>query len=112
MIDYKCLISYYVDDIHMTPELILTIEEGIIEDQELLEDVLLEKAKEYLENEYIELVEFEELTQTEQANLYRITADDVYYNDEYMYKGDIQDKVKDFVGKDMKEVLDVIKKYR
>jgi hypothetical protein len=92
----------------MTRELILTIEEGYIQDQELLEDVLFEKAKEYLENEYIELVEFEELKQTEQANLYRITAEDVYYDDEYTYKGDVKDMIKEFTGKDTKEVLDLI----
>lgn len=109
MISYRVLASFWLGDIHMTPELILTIEEGYIEDQELLEDVLLEKAKEELENEYIELIEFEELTQTEQANLYRITEDDVYYQDEYTYKGDVQDKTKEFIGKDMKEVLDIIK---
>lgn len=112
MTDYKVIVSYWIDDTHITPELILTIEEGIIEDQELLEDVLLEKAKDYLENEDIELVEFEELKQTEQANLYRITEDDVYYNDEYTYKGDIQDKAEKFMGKDMEDALDVIKKYR
>lgn len=111
MIDYRVLISFWIDDIHMTPELTLTIEEGIIEDQELLEDVLLEKAKEYLENEYIELVEFEELKQTEQANLYRITEDDIYYNDEYTYKGDINNQVEEFIGMDMEGALNCIKRY-
>jgi hypothetical protein len=78
MIDYKVMVNIWVSDLSFQRELILTIEEGYIEDQELLEDVLFEKAKEYLENEYIELVEFEELKQTEQANLYRITENDVY----------------------------------
>lgn len=80
MIDYRCLISMWLGDIQMTPELVLTIEEGYIENQELLEDVLLEKAKEYLEYDDIEIIEFEELTQIEQANLYRITEDDVYFD--------------------------------
>jgi len=112
MINYRVLVSYWLDDIHMTPELILTIEEGYIEDQELLEDVLLEKAKEYLECENIEIVDFEELTQTEQANLYQITADDIYYNDEYIYKGDIGDKAEQFIGQSMEEALDCINRYR
>lgn len=112
MIDYRVSLSVWIDEIHVQRELVLTIEEGIIENQELLEDVLLEKTKEYFEIDDIEIVEFEELTQTEQANLYRITADDVYYNDEYMYKGDINGKAEKFMGKDMEETLDVIKKYR
>jgi hypothetical protein len=112
MINYRVFISFWLGDVHITPELILTIEEGYIEDQELLEDVLLEKAKEYLEYDNIEIVGFEELTQTEQANLYQFTADDVYYNDEYMYKGDIGDKAEKFMGQSIEEALDCIKRYK
>jgi len=111
MIDYMVRYKYYIDDLEFNSDRIITIQEGHIEDQELLEDVLLELLKEEIDNENIVLIDFEELTQTEQANLYRITADDVYYNDEYMYKGDINNKAEKFIGKDMEEALDVIKEY-
>jgi hypothetical protein len=111
MIDYKITYNRYIDDIELKGDTIITIQEGIIENQNLLEDVLMELLKEDIENENVEIIDFEELTQTEQANLYRITADDVYYNDEYMYKGDIGDKAEKFIGKDMEEVLEVIQEY-
>jgi hypothetical protein len=88
MIDYRVFINFWLGDIHMTPELVLTIEEGCIEDQELLEDVLLEKAKEYLEYENIEIVKFEELTQRD--NLYRFEYKDVYEADKARYDYDIE----------------------
>jgi hypothetical protein len=111
MIDY--IVKYETFNLNNIDikETIITLEDQISDD-EFLEDVLIENLKDYLETEDFEIIEYYTLTQTEQANLYRITADDVYYNDEYMYKGDIQDEVKDFVGKDMKEVLDIVKKYK
>lgn len=109
MIDYKVIYNTFYNDVQVQSEIVITIEEEYIEDQEILEDVLLEKAKECLECKNIEIVEFEELTQIEQANLYKITAEDVYCNDEYMYKGDINEKVKKFIGKDIESSLNCIK---
>jgi small-conductance mechanosensitive channel len=111
MIDYIVRFTYWIDDLEFSNDTVITIQEGYIEDQNLLEDILMELLKEDTENENVEIIDFEELTQTEQANLYRITADDVYYNDEYMYKGDIGDKAEKFTGKSMEEVLDIIKEY-
>lgn len=106
MIDY--IVMYKIGT--QIKDTIITLEDQILDD-ELLENIITENLKDYLETDDFEILEYYTLTQTEQANLYRITADDIYYNDEYTYKGDIQDKVKYFVGKDMKEVLDIIKEY-
>jgi hypothetical protein len=111
MVDYIVRYKYIVDDLEFSSDKVITIQEEIIEDQNLLEDVLMELLKEDIENENVEIVDFQELTQIEQANLYQITADDVYYNHEYVYKGDISDKAEMFMGKDMDEVLDCIKEY-
>jgi hypothetical protein len=107
MIDY--IVLYKINgDIKDT---IITLETDYIED-DILEELLTENLKDYLETEGFEILEYYTLTQTEQANLYRITADDVYYDDDYMYKGDIKDKAKKFMNKDMEDVLDVIREYK
>jgi hypothetical protein len=112
MFDYELKYKIFIDDIEINPvTTIITIEEDYIEDQELLEDILLEKLKEEMGNNKVEIIDFYPVIQTEQANLYRITDEDVYYN-EYTYKGDIRDMTKEFIGKDMKEVLDCIKDYK
>ena len=113
MFDYEIIFKVWIQDIEINPTTtIITLEENYIEDQELLEDVLLEKLKEEIGYNNVEIIDFYPVTQIEQANLYRITADDIYYQDEYMYKGDIQDKTKKFIGKDMEEVLDIINEYK
>jgi hypothetical protein len=92
---------------------IITLEvDSYIEDTDLLEELLTENLKDYLETDDFEIIDYYTLTQTEQANLYRIVVDDVYYNDEYMYKGDIDDKAENFMGQSMEESLDCIKRYR
>jgi hypothetical protein len=109
MIDYKIKYKLWVpDDIELSSQTIITVEE-FIPDEYLLEDVLFEKLKDYLENDEVELVEFDELKQTEQANLYQITDDDVYYEDEYIFKGVIGNKAEEFMGRSMEDTLEHIR---
>lgn len=62
---------------------IITLEVDYIEDDYLLEELITENLKDYLETDNFEILEYYTLKQTEQANLYRITEDDVYYDNKY-----------------------------
>jgi hypothetical protein len=101
-----------MDDLQSNNDTIITIENDYIENQELLEDILLEKLKEEIENQNVEIIDFEPVNK--QDNLYRFSYDDYYYYDseEYQYKGDINNKAEKFMDKTMKEVLDIIKQYK
>jgi hypothetical protein len=77
MIDYKVIVDVWISDLSFNRELILTIEEDIsIEDDfersELIRDILLEKAKEDLHHNNIELIEYEELTDRD-YDIYKLT---------------------------------------
>ena len=78
MIDYIVRFTYWISDINMSGDTIITIKEGIIEDKELLEDVILENLKEKVDQDGIQIVDFEELIQND--NLYRFEYKDVYGN--------------------------------
>ena len=76
MISYKCSIDFWRDDVHIKTDKVITIEEDIIieddfERQELISDILLEKLKEKFD-EYVELIEFEELTDKD-YHIYKLT---------------------------------------
>jgi len=76
MIDYIVRFIYWIGDIQLNGDTIITIKEGIIEDKELLEDVILEILKEKVDQDGIEIIDFEELIQND--NLYRFEYKDVY----------------------------------
>lgn len=63
-----------------TYDTIITLEVNYIEDNDLLEELITENLKDYLETDDFEILEYYTLKQTEQANLYRITEDDVYFD--------------------------------
>lgn len=84
MIDY--IVMFKLNNNGDIKDTLITLEvDSYIEDIDLLEDILTEYLKDYLELETndFEIVEYYTLTQIEQANLYRITEDDVYYENEY-----------------------------
>jgi hypothetical protein len=95
MLDMICEINYWINDINMHHEVVKTIEDDIIiepnknnidqdiefEKEQLIESLLLELLKEdYGEN--VELINFESVNV--QDNLYKITAEDVYCEAEYI----------------------------
>jgi len=86
MIDYIVNFTYWIGDVNMSGDTIITIKEGIIEDKELLEDVILENLKEKVDQDGIEIVDFEELIQND--NLYRFEYKDVYEIDKTRYDYD------------------------
>jgi len=83
MIDYIVRFIYWIGDIQLNGDTIITIKEGIIEDKELLEDVILEILKEKVDQDGIEIIDFEELIQND--NLYRFEYKDVYEIDKVRY---------------------------
>ena len=83
MIDYIVRFIYWIGDIQLNGDTIITIKEGIIEDKELLEDVILEILKEKVDQDGIQIVDFEELIQND--NLYRFEYKDVYEIDKVRY---------------------------
>lgn len=73
MIEYKINYNYWTDDILLSKDTIITIEEDIdIEDthnrDELIRDILLEKLREEIGNDKIEIIDFEELEGEERWN--------------------------------------------
>jgi len=72
MIDYIVRFTYWIDDLEFSSDKVITIQEGHIEDQELLEDVLLEILKEEIDNENIVLIDFEEITDRD-YDIYKLT---------------------------------------
>jgi hypothetical protein len=81
MIDYEVKYKIWIQDILINPvTTIITLEEDYIEDQELLEDVLLEKLKEEMGNNNVEIIDFYPVNK--QDNLYRFTYDDIYFENE------------------------------
>jgi len=109
MIDYLVkYILYGIHDIELTSTKTITVEE-YIEDEELRDDVILEKLKDYLETDWVEIIDYKPVN--EQDNLYRFTEDDVYFD--YDYQADYNEKFREVVGnKDVKEILDIIKGYK
>ena len=77
MIDYNAIYTFWLGDVNISNNTVITIQEGYIKDQELLEDVILEILKEQVDEYGIEIVSFEEVTKN--VNLYRFEDNDVYF---------------------------------
>ena len=109
MIDYIVkYILYGIHDIELTSTKTITVEE-YIEDEELRDDVILEKLKDYLETDSVEIIDYNPVN--EQDNLYRFTEDDVYFD--YAYQANSNKNFRELVGdRDVEEILDVIKEYK
>jgi hypothetical protein len=124
MTDYIVQYKYTIDDIEIKNDKMFTIEDDIyikpnkrdreqdieFEIDQIIESILFEKLKDYFECENIELIGFEPVNK--ECNLFKFTKEDVYYDDEYTYKGDIKNMIKEFIGKDTKEGLDLISKIK
>lgn len=66
MIDYIVIYQENEEDgVKAIADTILTVEEGYIEDGELLEDILLEKLKEELDINNVEIISYESLIDNE-----------------------------------------------
>ena len=77
MIDYNVIYTFWISDVNISDNTIITIKEGYIADQELLEEVILEILKEQVDEDGIEIVSFEETVKN--VNLYRFEDKDVYF---------------------------------
>ncbi|NRU52639.1 hypothetical protein [Clostridium beijerinckii] len=94
MIDYIVTYKYYINDIELNGDKILTIEDDIyikpdkndleqdleFERTQIIEEILIQQLKDYFESDTIQLVDFIPVNVSE--NLYRFTEDDIYFDKE------------------------------